>query len=180
MGHMTKMNLPRAFRLISFWLLLGSAITGCANGNNLPYAPNSMLSSNQSASLVTTIYDGFNCPSYTNIIPDSEGDLDTFTACAKSTAPNEVLLEGHPTQTSTVCVFAANNVSGQIVPVMTSSNTPAVQCVNMSGAAAIINFQGLYYNALYVVSPNDEQTMYSCLVSGTPSNCPEYSYGQFR
>lgn len=180
---MKKMNLPQALRLFSFCALFALAVTGCANGNlDVDTAPSSMLSSSsgQSTSLATTAFKGFSCPSYTNIVPDGSSDLDAFTGCADSTSTSEVLLQGHPYDTSTVCVFAAEALSGGTYAVTSSSGAPYVECVNMSSGSALIAFSGISFNALYVVNPTNEQAMYSCLLSNGGETCPPYAYGEFR
>lgn len=179
-------------------LLFGLAMAMlCGCGNNYgslqdhPLNPYGTTAIFNPASLYSSQQGSFQCPLSPNILPtggaNGVGGPDSYTACQDPQVPADLLLHGQTTVSSIVCAFPAEQVDVSHIYTQPDPSTgePWYQCVDLSqlqdpSQGAQFEFDGVTFNAVFVVEGPDAATMQLCLSSGAAADCPPYSYGKFR
>ena len=119
------------------------------------------------------------------------GDVQSqYRACANGSTTGSMQLFKADAAQVTVCIFPAR-VTNQSISLFVSNPYAPVesryvsQCTTTRNPGIVVNFSGLNFNAVYVVSANDANNMAACISSGQVASCAAYmgfqfSYGQFK
>lgn len=133
---------------------------------------------------------GYDCPKKPNITTDWY-DIDgggTYTACRSVSTLGQLLIKGHSVRSSgTYCVFPVQ-LNGdeddlEITPLdgrtsTTQDDKTLRYCMKgNSDDTAILQTQGISFNAVFIVDKQYEEQMDICLLTQNDNICPRYSFG---
>ncbi len=150
-------------------------------------APADAFANNTNAATATSApgTDGnFLCPATSNTSPSSDQSVSGagyYTVCPDKTATDDVLVNGATSGSNEICAFPAQAASTSLFyPITSGTSGPLMQCQPITSNGVIFTFQGVTFNAIYIVTQQDEQQMANCLSQMNSYLCPAYSAGQFR
>ncbi len=126
---------------------------------------------------------GFSCPETSNVNPDSYYNMtEPYTVCTNRASDGKVLIKGGSYNSETVCVLPAQEYNPQQTALKLDSRMyPIMVCKPLKEGRLELNFEGVKYNAIYIVSYESGQTMQNCIdVYGYKHACPPHSYGRVR
>jgi hypothetical protein len=127
----------------------------------------------------------YRCVNEPNVLPDYDWDLDgsgRYTVCPSTKAFSDILIHGSTSYGNEICVFPAQYIDdSHIYTKPTLSGTgPISACVQGTPNGAYASFQGVNYNAVFIVEKRDYQQMMECLIQRNYYFCPSFSFGTFR
>lgn len=125
------------------------------------------------------------CPKSPNLTPDYDKTLDGsgyYTVCKNKLNTSDTLLHGKTYLASAICLFPAEWISQENIYTKPDliTQAPWSQCFEIEQKGVYASFQGINYNAFYLVEKPFHEDMQNCLLGGRLALCPPYSFGRFR
>lgn len=169
--------------------LLAVATTGCGNilKPYVPRAPEGSYGRSPASVRPSTggSPQGYACPDSPNVVPDYDYERDgtgQFSVCHNRDSQADILVHGSISQGTSICIFPAQVIDDQHIYVKPDVQTglPWSQCVEVTDQGAYARFEGISWNAAFIVESIHKSQMQSCLFGGNYYGCPRYSFGRFR
>lgn len=173
-------------------LLLASAIpiSGCGQVLFKSYIPETPGGKSGTVSALTTDSPkddpDFNCPQEPNVVPNYDWDLNGtgfFRVCESKKDLMNILIHGKTSRSNVICIFPAEVVNQKSIFTKPDliTGAPLSQCVEATEEGIYAKFEGIKFNAVFIVEKPDQLQMENCLFGGVSPLCPQYySFGKFR
>ena len=169
--------------------LLMALSTACGK-TTAPASTGTVVSGLTSGTSGTSLAQQCSASPNVNSLSNANSTASQYRTCNNPNSAGSIELFKEDAATTNVCIFPAKVTNGSISlfisnPGAVDSSRYVVQCTTTRNPGIIVNFNGLDFNAIYVVNYADVNNMTTCIGSGTIGSCAAYfgfnvSYGQFN